>query len=49
MILGIQWLETLGPVVTNWKTQLMKYQVNGETMTVKGDSSLARSKSRSRQ
>lgn len=26
VILGIQWLEKLGPVMTNWKTQLMKYQ-----------------------
>lgn len=27
VILGIQWLEKLGPVVTNWKTQVMTYQV----------------------
>lgn len=26
VILGIQWLEKLGPVVTNWKTQIMRYQ-----------------------
>lgn len=43
VILSIQWLEKLGPVVTNWKTQEMKYQVGGLTMKLKGDPSLNRS------
>ncbi|CAI9290963.1 unnamed protein product [Lactuca saligna] len=28
VILGIQWLEKLEAITTNWKTQLMKFQVN---------------------
>ncbi|XP_056686977.1 uncharacterized protein [Spinacia oleracea] len=44
VILGIQWLEKLGPVVTNWKTQIMKYQIGGSTVTLVGDPSLSRSK-----
>ena len=30
VILGIQWLEKLGTVAINWKTQTMKLQWNGE-------------------
>lgn len=41
-ILGIQWLETLGPVTTNWKTQHMKFQLEGQWVTLKGDPSLER-------
>lgn len=26
VILGVQWLEKLGAVITNWKTQVMKFQ-----------------------
>lgn len=43
LILGVQWLEKLGTVVTNWKTQTMKFQIDGTTVTLKGDPSLARS------
>lgn len=43
VILGIQWLEKLGSVVTNWKTQVMTFRVDGAIMTIKGDPSLARS------
>lgn len=44
LILGVQWLEKLGPVTTNWKTQIMKFQINGVPATLKGDPSLDRSK-----
>lgn len=32
--LGIQWLEKLGVVLTNWKTQVMKFEIKGEPMTL---------------
>lgn len=44
VILGIQWLEKLGSVVTNWKTQSMKFSLDGQTVTLKGEPALARSK-----
>lgn len=44
VILGVQWLETLGTIVSNWKTQEMRFVVDGESYTLKGDPSLARSK-----
>ena len=40
MILGVQWLETLGTVLTNWKTQVMQYEVEGRTVILVGDPSL---------
>lgn len=40
LILGVQWLEKLGPVVTNWKSQVMKFQLGGSTVTLQGDPSL---------
>lgn len=43
VILGIQWLEKLGMVLMNWKTQIMKFEVNGEPVTLVGDASLVRS------
>lgn len=44
VILGVQWLEKLGSVVTNWKTQIMKYEEGGSTVILKGDPSLTRSR-----
>ncbi|XP_074356373.1 uncharacterized protein LOC141696084 [Apium graveolens] len=44
VILGIQWLETLGPMVTNWRTQVMKFEMGGSKVTLVGDPSLVRSK-----
>lgn len=44
IILGMQWLEKLGEVVTNWKQQVMKFFWEGEERTLKGDPSLERSK-----
>lgn len=42
LILGIQWLEKLGRMTTNWKTQ--KFQVGPDSVTLKGNSSLGRSR-----
>nr|KAJ0228165.1 hypothetical protein LSAT_V11C100046520 [Lactuca sativa] len=44
VILGIQWLEKLGAVTTNWKTQVMKFQIEGHGVTLRGDPSLERAK-----
>lgn len=43
VILGIQWLEKLGVVLTNWKTQIMTFELKGETVTLVGDPTLVRS------
>lgn len=40
LILGVQWLEKLGPVTTNRRTQLMNFTVDGITTVLKGDPSL---------
>lgn len=42
LILGIQWLEKLGTMTTNWKTQTIKFQIGSDTVTLKGDPSLGR-------
>lgn len=44
VILGVQWLETFGTVVSNWKTREISFQVGGDCYTLKEDPSLARSK-----
>lgn len=44
LILGIQWLEKLGTMSTNWKTQTLKFQMGGNTFTLKGDVGLSRTK-----
>lgn len=44
VILGIEWLEKLGPVVSNWKTQEMKFTCDGVMVVLIGDPSLVRSK-----
>lgn len=41
IILGIQWLEKMGSIVTNWKTQVMTFQSGGSTITLQGDPSFA--------
>ena len=40
VILGMQWLEKLGEVVTSWKKQMMKFHWEGVECTLKGDPSL---------
>lgn len=44
VILGVQWLEKLGTVVTNWKSQVMQFEVGENTVTLVGDPSLVRAK-----
>lgn len=44
VILGVQWLEKLGPVTTNWKSQVMRFQLNGREIILQEDPSLARSR-----
>lgn len=44
VILGVQWLETLGTVINNWKTQIMQFESNGRTVTLVGDASLVKSR-----
>lgn len=43
VILGIQWLEKLGPVTTNWRTQVMNFEVGGIPVTLIGDPTLVHS------
>ena len=44
VILGIQWLEKLGPMTTNWKTQHMQFVWNNEQIVLLGDVSLRRAR-----
>lgn len=41
LILGLQWLEKLGTMTTNWKSQTLKFKM-GKMVTLKGDASLGR-------
>lgn len=43
VILGMQWLETLGVTKTNWKEQKMEFEVNGRIARIEGDKSLGKS------
>lgn len=44
VILGVQWLETLGHITTNWKTQTMQFTWQGRNVILLGDPLLKRSK-----
>ncbi|KAL8103695.1 hypothetical protein AgCh_028042 [Apium graveolens] len=43
LILGLQWLEMLGTMTANWKSQRIKFKLGNDTVTLIGDSSLGRS------
>lgn len=43
VILGVAWLEKLGMVLTDWKAQIMKFEIKGEPVTLVGDPSLVHS------
>lgn len=34
LILGIEWLEKLGTISSNWKTQTMRFQLDGRAITL---------------
>ena len=36
MILGMEWLETLGEVKTDWRKQIMSYERGGKVITLEG-------------
>lgn len=36
MVLGVQWLETLGPVNVNFKTKEMQFHYLGKDISLKG-------------
>jgi Retroviral aspartyl protease/Retrotransposon gag protein len=40
VILGVQWLETLGPVTTDWSHLTMTFSFNGRPIQLQGDNSL---------
>ena len=40
VILGMQWLETLGDMKVNWKLQTIKFKIEGAKYTMRGDPSL---------
>ncbi|KAF7812804.1 Retrotransposable element Tf2 [Senna tora] len=42
VILGIEWLESLGEVSVNWRLLTMRYKDNEKEIALKGDASLAR-------
>ena len=43
IILGIQWLETLGNIQINWKCQRRSFRIQGQKVTLQGDPRLYRS------
>ncbi|XP_068662850.1 uncharacterized protein [Aristolochia californica] len=40
VILGVQWLETLGGTYTNWRTHVMKFRLGNEMVVLQRDPSL---------
>lgn len=43
LILGLQWLEKLGTMTANWKSQRLSFRLGNEMVTLMGDASLGRS------
>jgi hypothetical protein len=37
IVLGVQWLKTLGPVLTNYDTLTMKFLQNGSVVELQGE------------
>lgn len=44
VILGIQWLEKLGNMITNWRNQTMKFKWEGKEVELRGNPALKCSK-----
>lgn len=42
LILGLQWLEKLGTMTANWKSQKISFKMGNETVVLTGDASLGR-------
>lgn len=42
VILGIAWLARLGETIINWREMSMKYVMEGEKVTIRGDPTLSR-------
>lgn len=42
VILGVQWLEKLGTMTANWKTQTLQFTLNGQLVKIQGEPSLTR-------
>lgn len=42
VVLGLEWLETLGDIQANFKTLMLKFEIEGQTRVVQGDPSLSR-------
>lgn len=40
VIIGLQWLEKLGEITTDWKKQVMRFIWEGHTVELHGDPSL---------
>lgn len=43
VVLGLEWLETLGDIQANFRTLTFKFEVEGQTQVVRGDPSLSKS------
>lgn len=44
LVLGIQWLEKLGEVTMNWKSQSMSFIPKGKRVKLEGDPALGRTR-----
>lgn len=40
--MGMQWLEKLGLVITNWKLQVVHFEWEGKKVMLKGNPALGR-------